>query len=165
MCRSGCVPAAEALKCVSACQQRASFDWMKTTKRNTNAWYLQMWRPQIKMPTTHSFPSLLHYIPRFHISSSFCHISSRWCLVPITSLRLLLLRVPPRQHLSAAPPHPLSVCTLFSSVISTHPIPLYVHSFTGFSRVLVNHSTTQFLSVKASSSLLLVFFNLSNFKV
>lgn len=114
------------------------------------------------LPSTHSFLSLLRYIPCFHISSSFCHVSSRWRLASITSLHLLLLlQVSLRQHLSEPPP--LSVCTLFCSV--THPIPLYVHSFTGFSRILVNHSTTQFLSVKASSSLLLVFFNLSNFKV
>ncbi len=50
------------------------------------------------------------------------------------------------------------------SVISNHPF-LYLYSLAGFSCVLVSHSTTQFFSACASSSMLLIFFNLTQFKV
>lgn len=175
-----CVLTADALKCALASRQQACFCFRPDDrKRETYAWYLKMWWSQIKIRQLFSPAYIPHftylsftsmYIPHFQISSSICHLISHWCLIPITFLSLSQLLIfhllPLWQHLAVLPLCLHSILTSLPVLSSLTTPSLYIHSFAIASVVfLASHSTTQFLSVKASSSLLLIFFNLPNFKV
>lgn len=140
-----------------------------------------MWWSQIKIRQLFSPAHIPHfaylsftsmYIPPCQISSSICRLISHWCLIPITFLSLSQLRIfhllPLWQHLAVLPLCLHSILTSLPvlSSLTTPSLYIYIHSFAIASVVfLASDSTTQFLSVKASSSLLLIFFNLPNFKV